>query len=183
MWAKRLLWTVAIIQMVFLGGLLLDLENTRNTGTLYRLELDVYDPYDYFRGNFMALQFKGDRIKMPAFQPRWDEQFYVQLKTDPKTGFAWPVGFSKTFPGGNDWVRVRNSGGSVIDEKDTLLLFSFMQDRFFMREDKTKKAEDILRKATADSSRRCWAEMRLKNGTAILTDVKIDGRSLNTLVD
>jgi hypothetical protein len=58
------------------------------------------------------------------------------------------------------------------------LLISFMQDRFFMNEDRVKKADENLRKATADSTKRCWAEMRVRNGTAILTDVKIDGKSL-----
>jgi uncharacterized membrane-anchored protein len=179
MWAKRLLWAVAILQLLFLGSLLLDYEKTKNEGTLFRLELQAYDPYDMFRGNYIALQFKEDRVKVqPRFQPRWDEKFYVKLAKDPKTGFDRPVKVSQQFPGGDDWVEVRNSGGSVIDGADTTLLISFMQDRFFMNEDRVKKADENLRKATADSTKRCWAEMRVRNGTAILTDVKIDGKSL-----
>lgn len=178
MWAKRLLWASAIIQVLFLGGLLLDYEKTKNEGTLYRLELQAYDPYDMFRGNYMALAFKEDRVKMPPFQPRWDEKFYVKLIRDPKTGFDRPQMVSLKYPGGDDWVEVRNSGGEVIDGADTMLLFAYMQDRFFMSEDRIKKADEALRKATADSSRRCWAEMRVRKGTAILTDVKIDGKSL-----
>jgi len=180
-WAKRLLWTAAVIQLMFLGGLLFDYEKTKNEGALFRLELQAYDPYDIFRGNYLAMSFKEDRVKAPKFQPRWEEKFYVKLAQDPKTGFARPVEVSQQFHGGNDWVEVRNSGGSVIDGADTTLLISFMQDRFFINEDKVKRADEVLRRATADSSKRCWAEMRVRNGTAILTDVKIDGKSLRDL--
>ncbi|MEK0421310.1 MAG: hypothetical protein RLZZ161_1161 [Bacteroidota bacterium] len=183
MWAKRLLWLVALLQLLFLGGLLYDYEKTKTEGALFRLELQMYDPYDMFRGNYMALNFKENRIKMPVFKPRWDEKFYVKLVRNPKTGFAMPKQVSLKYNGGDDWVEVSNSGGSVVDNSDTLLLFSFMQDRFFISENKVKKADEALRKATADSSKRCWAEMRVRNGTAILTDVKIDGKSLKDLAN
>lgn len=178
MWAKRLLWTVAMLQLLFLLGLLYDYEQTKKEGKLFRLELEAYDPYDMFRGNYVALQFKEDRVKVPQFQPRWEEKFYVKLMKDPKTGFDRPVKVSQQFPGGDDWVEVRNSGGSVIDGTDTTLLISFMQDRFFMNEDRVKKADEALRKAASDSTKRCWAEIRVRKGTAIITDVKIDGKSL-----
>lgn len=179
MWAKRLLWTVAILQLLFLGSLLLDYEKTKNEGALFRLELQAYDPYDMFRGNYLALNFKEDRVRMAKFEPRSDEKFYIKLRIDPKTGFARPAGVSRIYPvDGADWVQVKNSGGRILDENDTMLMFNFMQDRFFMNEDRVKKADETLRKATADSTRRCWAEMRVRNGTAILTDVKIDGKSL-----
>ncbi len=178
MWARRLLWSVATIQLFILTWMLLNLETTRNNGTVFRLELKAYDPYDMFRGNYLALGFTEDRVKAPKMALQWNEKFYVKLITDRKTGFARPVEVSRTFPGGDNWVQVRNSGGSVRDEADTMLLFSFIQDRYFMNEEGVKKAELALRKATADSNRSCWAEMRVKNGITILTDVKIDGKSL-----
>ena len=183
MWAKRLLWAMGIIQILLLTGMLFQLENTRNQGALFRLELNAYDPYDMFRGNNLALSFKEDRIKTPLGPLQWNEKFYVKLINDKNTGFARPVEVARTFPGGDNWVKVNNSGGSVMEEDDTMLLFSFMQERYFMNEDKIKKAEQALRSATADSNRKCWAEMRVKNGITILTDVKIDGKSLRNWAD
>lgn len=183
MWAKRLLWAMGIIQILLLTGMLFQLENTRNQGALFRLELNAYDPYDMFRGNYLALSFKEDRIKTPLGPLQWNEKFYVKLINDKNTGFARPVEVARTFPGGDNWVKVNNSGGSVMEEDDTMLLFSFMQERYFMSEVKIKKAEQALRSATADSNRKCWAEMRVKNGITILTDVKIDGKSLRNWAD
>jgi uncharacterized membrane-anchored protein len=183
MWAKRLLWAMGTIQILLLTGMLFQLENTRNQGDLFRLELNAYDPYDMFRGNYLALSFKEDRIKTPLGPLQWNEKFYVKLINDKNTGFARPVEVARTFPGGDNWVKVNNSGGSVMEEDDTMLLFSFMQERYFMSEVKIKKAEQALRSATADSNRKCWAEMRVKNGITILTDVKIDGKSLRNWAD
>ena len=172
MWAKRLLWAMGTIQILLLTGMLFQLENTRNQGALFRLELNAYDPYDMFRGNYLALSFKEDRIKTPLGPLQQNEKFYVKLINDKNTGFARPVKVARTFPGGDNWVKVNNSGGSVMEEDDTMLLYSFMQERYFMSEDKIKKAEQALRSATADSNRKCWAEMRVKNGITIFNRCK-----------
>ena len=182
MLAKWIVGVVVAVQLIFLASIIREYEAVRTDGQLYKLELQVRDPYDLFRGNFLVLSMKEDRIKMPDWQPGWDDKFYVKLQADTKTGFAKPVAVSRDFPGGDNWIQVRNSGGMVMEGSDTLLLFAYPMDRYYLNEDVAKTTEEKWNKALQDSNSRCWMEFRLKKEKAVITDLKINGRSLREIL-
>ena len=56
-------------------------------------------------------------------------------------------------------------------------------DRFYMEESKAPKAEKVYNAANSDQRKETYALVYIKDGTAVLNDVIIDGQSIATYVE
>ncbi|MEM1216609.1 MAG: GDYXXLXY domain-containing protein [Bacteroidota bacterium] len=170
---------VALVQLYVPAQMIWQQENVLTTGTEYRFRTAPIDPYDPFRGKYITLSFRQNRVAVPADES-WTvgESVYATLATD-STGFAEIAQVTKTAPTdtkGYLKVRVRN----IYDDKMTI---RYPFERYYMEESKAYDAEVLYRESRWDEDQVAYALVSVSQGDAVLKDVLIDDVPIRELVE
>jgi len=170
---------VAAIQLYYPISMINYNEKVLTEGTTYLFKTAPVDPHDPFRGKYVDLNFNDNSCKVgdASFWVR-GEKVYAVLTTDEE-GFAKIMYLAKEKPkSGLDCIEVKVIYTS---KKINEVTVKFPFSRFYMEESKAYDAEVIHRKNQADTTKTTYAVVRIKDGTAILDDVQINGESLREL--
>jgi uncharacterized membrane-anchored protein len=169
-------------QLYVPAKMILDSENTIETGTIYKFNTVPVDPTDLFRGKYVQLRFRDVSISMPdtlsASRYEKGEKVFATFTPD-EHGYAKPSAINRApILNSDDYLEVliRSVRGDVIR-------LSYPFDRFYMEESKAYPAEKLYRKVARDRSKSAYAVVSIKDGQAVLLDVEIDGVSIQTLVE
>lgn len=149
-------------------------------GKTYRFKTQPIDPSDPFRGKYITLRFEADMLEIDTAM-RWSmgETVYLTLEEDDE-GFAKISDISR-LPPENTGAFIRAETGYVFDEGQMRLEFPF--SRFYVEESKASQAEQAYWGAASDTTQVAYAEVAVRSGNASLVDVKINGRSIVTIVE
>ena len=169
-----LLIAVGLVQLAVPGWMVFEQEQTLRLGTEYKFQTEPVDPYDLFRGRYVALRFKAEEVKQkPEAELPYGSKVYVAVKAN-ETGFAEVERVSKTPLKGDNVFQATVQWGN---DKNLHLHFPF--NRYFMEETRAPDAERASREANRrDSKQQTWAVVRLRNGKAALADLCIDGQPI-----
>ena len=176
-----------LVQLAVPFSMIRDRENTLRNGELFKFKTRPIDPADPFQGRYVWLGYEDDYILWPEGQKtdlKYKESVYVILETDSE-GFANLTDWNRTRPTEGHYLKTRYMGirsdwDRAIDQRiHKGLRFDLPFDRFYMEETKAPRAEDLARDATRTTN--CWAEVRVLEGTAVLEDVMVAGRSISIL--
>jgi len=172
---------VAGIQIFVPAQMILNKEDTLNTGTAYKFKTRPIDPTDPFRGKYITLRF--DLRSSQTTDTTWvrNDKVYVYLDTD-SLGFAKAKSVSRT--------RLDTKEDYVIADVNWYnknlkkLNFNLPFNRFYMEESKAKPAEDAFRIAQRDSlPNNTYGLVYIKGEDAVLKDVLINEISIASYVD
>ncbi len=175
---------VALAQLYVPAKMIFDREDVLETGTEYKFRTAPIDPNDPFRGKYITLNYV-DNIYPVRDDGSWvdGESVFVTLLND-KDGFAFIGAVSKVKPSNTqDFVKTKMR---LIHRDDfdpyVKLVLEYPFDRYYMGEFKAKDAERAYNKSLQDTTRITYALVMIKNGTAVLKDVLIDGISIEEIV-
>jgi uncharacterized membrane-anchored protein len=145
-------------------------EDVLDTGQPYKFRTAPVDPYDAFRGKYVALNYAGTVATI-----RKEERTspygsgYVSLRRDDK-GFAQFGDLTANPPTSGDYLRVQYySAGSHAE-------FRLPFDRFFMEECKALQAEQAYwcyGNRRGEASVEAYAMVRVKGGRGVIEDLFI----------
>jgi uncharacterized membrane-anchored protein len=170
-----LLAVVAVVQLAVPGWMIFRRERTLDVGEAYRFATAPVDPYDAFRGRYVALQFAAASVTNAPVPPdlRRGEMVYASLR-EGGDGFVEVNELHRNRPESPHLrVRVRAvaaSGSVRID-----LPF----DRFYIEEPLAPAAEALYReRGRGGGSTSAWAVVRVRNGFGVLEELVVDGRPI-----
>ncbi|MHB1148564.1 MAG: GDYXXLXY domain-containing protein [Lutibacter sp.] len=172
---------VALAQLYVPAKMILDKEDTLETGTDYKFQTTPIDPTDPFRGKYIILSYR-DNVAKVKNEKDWvsGETVYVFLEND-QNEFAKITSVSKEKPAENQgFVKAIVSAVSSNGTNKLTIYYPF--DRYYMEESKANDAELIYRKSLQDTTQLTFALVSIKNGDAVLKDVLIDGISIREIV-
>lgn len=170
---------LAITQIAVPVGQIRKYEDILRTGAVYKFRTAPVDPYDAFRGRYVALNFadteatlrQGEKIKYraPAF---------VALRKD-EAGFVQFGEISGTPPVQNDYLRVEylypgKAGGTVAR-------FRLPFDRFYMEETKAPRAEAAYAMHVTGRGRTVddvYVRVRVKGGRGVIEDLYVKNKPI-----
>lgn len=158
-------------------------EDVLNHGTGYRFRTAPVDPYDAFRGKYVALRFADSQatLKSPSEQRHFAgiRIAYVRLGVDPQ-GFAIPLEISPVPLQGDDVVTVENVNTG---DRDAVIGFTYPFDRYYLEESIAPRAEQLYREANGrnDNSHSAYVLVKVKRGVGVLDELYIDGKPIRTL--
>ena len=183
---KKILFTVfivvAIVQLAVPAKMIWDQERVLELGKEFKFETAPVDPTDPFRGKYIVLQYKENRVAIDS-ETDWKEgeRVYVHLIKD-QNGFAKIEAVSKEKPTGTeDFVKAKVE---FIDNiRFTTMNIAYPFDRFYMEESKAYDAEQEYIKSQIDSTKITYALVNIRDGEAVLKDVLIDGVSIAEIVN
>lgn len=173
---KRRIWilvaAVAVVQLAVPGWMILRRERTLEQGEVFRFATAPVDPYDAFRGRYVALQFTAATVTNAAAPEglRRGDTVYAVLR-ESVDGFADVESLHRERPAlPHLSVRVR----SVSVEGPVRIDLPF--DRFYLEEPLAPAAEAVYRERGREGgATSAWAVVRVRNGFGVLDDLIVDG--------
>lgn len=171
---------VAVVQLFVPSQMIYDQEDIINTGKIVKFQCEPIDPNDPFRGKYITLNFKENRIKVKNFK-NWNnnETVYAIIETSTE-GFAKIKSISKTEPIDNS-IYLKLKINYIAEYDDNKIYLDFPFNRFYMNENKAKKAEEVYAESIIDTTKIAYALVATKNGKAVIKDVLIDNISIKEL--
>jgi uncharacterized membrane-anchored protein len=174
-----LLAAAALLQWLVPANMIWGRERTLREGRLYRFRCAPVDPADPFRGRYLVLSF--GRASAPcadSSEAGYQQQAWLLLEED-SAGFATYRSLHRKAPGAGEALKVKIRDRDW--EDSTRTLFDLPFDRFYLEESQALEAEQQYIEQLRDSSTQVWAEVYVRDGEAVLSDVKINGRSVREL--
>ena len=165
-----LLGLALLAQLAVPASMILKRERTLAHGQAFKFRTAPVDPYDAFRGRFVALGFdRNSVVAPPGHDFARGQTVHVRLEEDAD-GFAKLAEILRDRPDGAPYLttKILYVGG---DQVHLRLPF----DRFYMDEDAAPAAEQAYWKYAAASNRNAYVQVRIEKGFAVLEDLCVDG--------
>jgi uncharacterized membrane-anchored protein len=176
-----ILFLIVVMAQLFVPSqMIYNQEDIINTGKIVKFQCEPIDPNDPFRGKYITLNFKENRIKVKNFK-NWNnnEIVYAIIETSTE-GFAKIKSISKTEPIDNS-IYLKLKINYIAEYDDNKIYLDFPFNRFYMNENKAKKAEEVYAESIIDTTKIAYALVATKNGKAVIKDVLIDNISIKEL--
>jgi len=150
-------------------------EATLNKGTAYKFRTRPVDPYDAFRGRYVALSFESD-LAIATNVNRFTRGETVYVAVEVATNGYAKLGIATYLrPHDVDYIRTKVNGWrSVSNTVRVELPF----DRFYMNEELAPEAEVQFRRTNQREQRKAYALVRIRSGMAVIEDLYIEDRPI-----
>jgi len=143
-------------------------EYTLRHGRVYRFRTAPVDPYDAFRGRYVALRMQQRTLALerPEKFTRHQEVF-VRLKEDEQ-GYALIDSVSADRPAEEPYIKAR-----VHYQSRTNLHIRWPFDRYYMNEADAPEAERVYREHSRRGKQEAHINVRVSSGFAVLEELYI----------
>ena len=141
--------------------------DTLKDGTEYLFQVEAFDPYDMFRGNYLDISFKENSVYANLLQDysTYYQDCYVTIGTY-SDGFAYFKNVSFTEPT-NTSNYFKTSGYYNSYSRKYML---DTPTRYYMNENKSLSAEQVYR----DNIDSTYVKVRVKNGKMVIVGVYVN---------
>jgi uncharacterized membrane-anchored protein len=164
---------LSVFQLAVPVWMIANREMTLRHGRQFRFRTAPVDPYDAFRGRYVALQFEQNSAPVPADEKlAMNQKVYAQLAEDEQ-GFARIVNVTVNRPSEEAYVECR-----VSSITDSLVYLQFPFDRYYMDEKLAPAAEAAYREHSRREVRDVYVTVRVKDGNAALEELYIERMSI-----
>lgn len=175
-WVWLLFALVCVAQWLVPASMLHRHETTLRNGEVYRFRTAPVDPYDAFRGRYVALAFEQSvltNIVAPT-NLSFGAEVHAELERD-EDGFARIVALHESTPE-RPSIPVRFEFQS---ESEVRISLPF--DRFYLEETRAPEAENAHRMAMMTNRIDTFAVVRVYRHFPVLEDLVINGQSVHAL--
>ncbi|HEY6162004.1 MAG TPA: GDYXXLXY domain-containing protein [Bacteroidia bacterium] len=182
---RKIAFALTMITFVTVPAMMINrYESVMAGGNLYRFHCRPVDPYDSFRGKYVALSFTEEEMSRAMVQDSvsQDENVYVSVAKG-SDGFAFVTGISKSTPIGSDYFTAKVR---YMTSETVFLDFPFK--RYYMNEELAPLAEKAYRNASGSWWRHgddsnVYTDVRIQDGTPVIEDIYIEGKPLKKYLE
>ena len=181
---------VCLVQIAVPASLIVKHEQTRTSGTVWKFQTAPVDPGDPFRGRYVQLAFAVDREAVPLADvgeyAQYNQRMYAELAAGPD-GFARLVRLHAQRPAGVDYIDVfaqqmfveetpREPGREQAPQGPAANYVRVPFDRYYLPEARAPEVEREYWEASRKAQANTWAELRVRDGHAVLVNLVLDGK-------
>lgn len=147
-------------------------QTTLREGRAFKLRTAPVDPYDAFRGRYVALSFTAEEFEVGDTWKNGQRVFAVLREGED--GYAKVDRLLPQLrPGANDTIPVTVRWGKRV---------AFPFDRYYLEESTAPRAEKAYQAANRSGAQNAWVTIRVRNGYAALEELFIDGKPIREYV-
>ncbi len=158
---------VAAAQLAVPAWMIADREITLRQGQAVRFKCKPVDPYDAFRGRFVALGIESDTVAWTGRQMlSWGQPVYALLAEGPG-GFTEVSGISLTRP--KEGLAIQAKVGRTVPGK---IMLSFPFDRYYMDEYDAPEAERAYERSDR-TEKSAYITVRVRGTKSVLEELYI----------
>jgi len=156
---------MAVAQWAVPGSMILKHERALSQGELFNFRCQLVDPYDPFRGRYVAVGVNAGEVVLTEEQEGWTgRQLYVALERDDE-------GFARY---GNVTEEPPSEGAYLFTQVDYGGWVHFPLDRFYMDEYIAPEAEAVYWDAAVSEEIDAHLAVRILNGHAVIEQLYIE---------
>lgn len=145
-------------------------ETTLRDGRQFRFQTAPVDPYDAFRGRYVALQMAQNSAPISGHEKfAFNQKVFAHLEEDDK-GFARIFKVTSEQPAGDAYVQCR-----VSTITDSVVYLQFPFDRYYMDEAAAPAAEAAYFAHSRREVQDVYVMVRVKAGFAVAEELYIAG--------
>ncbi len=147
-------------------------EITLRNGKVFYFRTEPVDPYDAFRGKYVALRIKGQRVEVESGSKYYRNETVYALVTTDDEGFALISGISRECPAAGDYFKTKiRFGYNPVHIKIPF-------DRYYMDEKLAPRAEAEYRRHSRRNKSDAYVAVRIKSGFAVLAELFIEDKPI-----
>ena len=168
-WLGWLFLLAVLAQLAVPASMIARREQVLRRGQAFRFRTAPVDPYDAFRGRYVALRFEQTSVPVPAdHEFRSGQKVFARIAEDAD-GFASFAGIARRCPRNEPYLatRLHNVSGT-----NAVLQIPF--DRLYMEESEAPAAEVAYRRHSSGSNRAAFVQVRIWKGLGVIEDLYID---------
>ncbi len=166
------LLVLAVVQLAVPLGMIAKRRDALDNGQLFRFRTAPVDPYDAFRGRYVALALEHGTIAVASPEEYLPGQkIFVRLAVDAH-GFARPTGITRERPRDGDYLTARVAGRGRT-ERELVIRYPF--DRYYMNEKLAPAAERAYLEHSRPGEHDAWVAVRVHRGFAVLEELYVGG--------
>ena len=164
----------ALAQVAVPLGMIGKREAALRDGRVFKFRTAPVDPYDAFRGRYVALQLEGaSSLAMPdASAYERGQQLYAVIQEDTG-GFARITALKNDRPEGDAFIRTR-----VQHAWGTNVTLRLPFDRYYLPEGLAPRAESAYRQHSSGTNRAAYVTVRVRGGFAVLESLYIEDKPI-----
>ncbi len=160
----------AILQLVVPASMILRRERVLQHGQVFKFRTAPVDPYDAFRGRYVALRFDQDSAPVPQGADfKRNEKVYALISEDAG-GFAYFSGIRRSRPASEPHLALK---ARHVSGTNVYLRLPF--DRFYMDEREAPRAEEAYWENSVRSNQNAYVQVRIEKGFGVIEDLYIAG--------
>lgn len=168
---------LASIQIVTPLSMITRRESVLKNGVQFKFKTAPVDPYDAFRGRYVALRIEGDNVSRPKGVPlNYGQNVYALIAIDEQ-GFAKFSTLSTSKPQGVPYIQVKVR---YVSGDNVQLDLPF--DRYYMEEKAAPVTEEIYRQHSRQDKQDAYLLVRVKDGFAVIEELYVGGRRIEEAV-
>ncbi|MCX8038472.1 MAG: GDYXXLXY domain-containing protein [Candidatus Sumerlaeia bacterium] len=170
---------VALLQLAAPASMILTREAALRKGRLWKFRTAPVDPYDAFRGRFVALNVEAARhveVSKPAEFKR-GQKVYVLLE-ETSEGFARITDVVAKRPVGDAYIEARV--GYLTSSNPVNLILPI--NRYYMNEKAAPQAERAYWEHSRIDRQNAYVTVRVRNGLAVIEGLYIGDKSIEDFV-
>jgi len=165
-----------VLQIAVVAGIIGRYEVILTAGKSFKFKTAPVDPYDAFRGRYVALDIKESTVKCKNSNDfKYHQRVYAIIEVD-KDGFAKFAKLQAEKPEkGTDYLKVKIAW-TYSDEIELEIPF----DRFYMEESEALKAENAYRANSRKEN--TYINVKIWNGYGVIEDLFINGTPVREFI-
>jgi uncharacterized membrane-anchored protein len=172
---------VALAQFGLLGWMIVRHETVLRDGHVYKFKTAPVDPYDAFRGRYVALRFEEAQTRAPVaegIELKGGQTVYTLLGNDPD-GFAQIKSLSVAPPPAGDYFRTKVAPWSGSGGQGGFLSLVLPFDSYYMNETLAPAAETAYREHNRrGGDHDAFVTVRVLDGRATIEQLYIGGKPI-----
>jgi uncharacterized membrane-anchored protein len=152
-------------------------EGALKGGETFRFKTAPVDPYDAFRGRYVAIRVDVPRVGNPAgFTVKHQDKVFAFITNGPD-GYAQVTGITRTRPKGQAYLSatVRYPAGDG-------LMLDLPIDRYYMTEKAAPRAEQVYREHSRAGQQDAYVIVKVKDGMAVVEGLYVNGQRIEDLL-
>ncbi|MDD5174780.1 MAG: GDYXXLXY domain-containing protein [Candidatus Omnitrophica bacterium] len=168
---------ISIVQVITPLSMIVKREYVLKNGEQFKFKTAPVDPYDAFRGRYVALRIQGDELSASkGLELSSGQTVYAVINTDDQ-GFAKIVRLSIDTPRGEAYIQAKVK--YIFGDKITLDL---PIDRYYMEEKAAPAADRIYRQFAQRDKQDAYIIVRIKDGFAVVESLYVGGQKIEDAV-
>ncbi|MCX5705439.1 MAG: GDYXXLXY domain-containing protein [Candidatus Omnitrophica bacterium] len=168
---------LALVQIYVPFSMITKREDVLKHGEQFKFKTAPVDPYDAFRGRYVALRIENDHVIKQGVQD-FDNgrSVYAIIDLDDQ-GFAGFSDLTLSRPIGKAYIKAKTGYPS-----GSKIYLDLPFDRYYMEEKAAPAAEAAYRKHSQQGEQDAYIVVRVKDGFAVIEGLYVAGQRIEDLV-
>ncbi|TDX52329.1 GDYXXLXY domain-containing protein [Orenia marismortui] len=167
---------VVIIQLTVPASMIIKRELILRQGESFKFKTAPIDPYDPYRGRYVALDIREDYAPLPESRlniSRGDE-IYAHLKKNQE-GFAYFNKVTLEVPTEASYIKAKVT---YINRKENKIYLDLPFERYYLDENIAPLVEKLYRKLNREENPNTYIKVRVKSGAAVIEELYLDNQAI-----